>query len=122
MRKIGNSIISLGSFGGTRKYKYMGYKDSFGLHRGKRNNNHRKRSSGKEIEIYFYMEENTVLAGDRIIFKRPHSCGHSKFRITKLENGQVYVQCENCRSMYLYSYTKFLLMYNDASKQSFNHL
>lgn len=57
MGKIGNSIISLGSFGGTRKYKYMGYKDSFGLHRKNRRGKKQSIPKKEERDHSLYKEE-----------------------------------------------------------------
>lgn len=68
------------------------------------------------IDVFYYHKKNTISKYDLFLLKEAHYCNSKKCIVTKINNGKVSIRC-NARNRI--PYTKFISLYNNANKLSY---
>ena len=66
--------------------------------------------------MYFTIKKNTISKYDLFLLKEAHYCNSKKYIVTKINNGKVSIRCKARNRI---PYTKFISLYNNANKLSY---
>lgn len=68
------------------------------------------------IDVFYYHKKNTISKYDLFLLKEAHYCNSKKCIVTKINNGKVSIRCKARNRI---PYTKFISLYNNANKLSY---
>lgn len=71
------------------------------------------------IDVFYYHKKNTISKYDLFLLKEAHYCNSKKCIVTKINNGKVSIRCNKCKARNRIPYTKFISLYNNANKLSY---
>lgn len=71
------------------------------------------------IDVFYYHKKNTISKYDLFLLKEVHYCNSKKCIVTKINNGKVSIRCNKCKAQNRIPYTKFISLYNNANKLSY---
>ena len=71
------------------------------------------------IDVFYYHKKNTISKYDLFLLKEAHYCNSKKCIVTKINNGKGSISCNKCKARNRIPYTKFISLYNNANKLSY---